>query len=162
MKMKRTVVLACASAVALLLSGHAISAGCDGLAAKVKAKEKQTKDSNETHFFAKLAVFLDLADPIPENVDCSSVVVAVQSLVNESRTGGRRLEPNAGLDRAAAQIEVDSALQKPQVQQAIEAIHHKYSDEEVRLLMEAAVFDEDGSYAARDLRLAQLREKIGA
>jgi len=158
--MKRTVVLACASAVALLLSGHAISAGCDGLAAKVK--KLPAKDRNTDKFFAKLLVFLDLADPTPENVDCSSVVVAVQSLVNESRTGGRRLEPNAGLDRAAAQIEVDSALQKPQVQQAIEAIHHKYSDEEVRLLMEAAVFDEDGSYAARDLRLAQLREKIGA
>ena len=158
--MKRTVVIACAASLALLVSGQAFSAGCDGLAAKLRSKE--ASDPKTKGFFAKFLVLIDQADPTPENVDCNSVVVAVQSLVNPKRTGGRSLEPYAGLDRAAAQAEVDSALQKPEVQQAVEAIHHKYTDEEVRLLMEAAVFDDDGSYAARDLRLAQLREKIGA
>lgn len=158
--MKRTVLIACVGTIALLVSGHAIAAGCDGLAAKLKSKE--SNDPKTKSLLAKLAVLMDRADPTPENVDCNSVVVAVQSLVNPKRTGGRSLEPDGGLDRAAAQAEVDSALKKPEVQQAIEAIHRKYADEDVRLLMEAAVFDDDGSYAARDLRLAQLRERIGA
>jgi len=158
--MKRRIALAFVCTFVFLVSGHAIAAGCDGLAAKVKKTPAQSE--TDKGILAKIAVLLDMKDPTPENVDCSSVVVAVQSLVNPSRPGGRRLEPYAGLDRAAAQAEVDSALQKPEVQQAIEAVHQKYPDEDIRLLMEAAVFDNDGSYAARDLRLAQLREKIGA
>lgn len=153
--MKRLIV-ACVAAGSLLGVGVAHAAGCDGLAQKVPKGNARIEG-----LISKLSVLFGGTDPTPDKVDCSSVVVAIQSLINPSRTGGRSLEPNAGLDRAAAQAEVDSALQKPEVQQTLEAIRERVPDEDVRLLLEAAVFDEDGSYAARDLRLAQLREKLG-
>lgn len=158
--MKRRVLVACVVVFSMSVSGHALAAGCDGLANKMsQAKSGNAKVGG---LISKLTVLFGGTDPTPANVDCSSVVVAVQNLISPARTGGRALEPSASLDRAAAQAELDSALQKPQVQQAIEAIHQRSTDEDVRLLLEAAVFDEDGSYAARDLRLAQLRERLGS
>lgn len=152
--------LAVAMAIALcsvLATGTAHAGGCDGLAKKIGKPGPKVEG-----LISKLTVLLGGADPTPSNVDCSSVVVAIQSLVNPSRTGGRGLEPAAALDRSAAQAEVDSAAQKAEVQQKLEDIRAKIMDEDVRLLLEAAVFDESGLYAARDLRLTQLREKLGA
>lgn len=164
--MKRPMYAALVSSFLAIGAAQAMAAdSCDGLAAKIpkaqKAKDPGEEKSALRDFYTKFLVLISKKDPIPGEVDCASVVVAVQNLVNNSRTGGRSLEPNAPLDRAAAQAEVDAALQEPEVKQAIEAVHQAYPDEDVRLLMEAAVFDEHGSYAARDLRLAQLREKLG-
>ena len=156
--MKRFIVAICVALCATVATGTAHAGGCDGLAKKLPSKGAPKVEG----LISKITILLGGADPTPSNVDCSSVVVAIQNLVNPTRTGGRGLQPAAALDRNAAQAEIDSALQKAELQQALEAIRQHTTDEDVRLLLEAAVFDENGLYAARDLRLTQLREKLGA
>jgi len=138
-----------------IAGAHAVRAeACDGLEKFALAKQESNEASG---FLARIkAVFASTA-----GVDCASLRVALTGVVDGRITGGRKLEPPTALDRAAAQADVASALQIPGVREKIDNIEKNVTDEDVRLLFEAAVFDDAGSYDARDLRIAQLREKLG-
>jgi hypothetical protein len=152
--------IAAAIAVLYLVSANvALADGCNGLEKKFGAASHA--NGKVPGLVSKILVIFGGADPTPENIDCDSVFVALASLLNANPIGGKKLEPTAPLDRAAAQAELDSALKKPEVQQAIDGIKARVTDEDVRMVLEAAVFDNDGEFRARDLRIAQLRDKLG-
>jgi hypothetical protein len=93
-------------------------------------------------------------------VGCGSLTSVVNRLVNRNRTSGRRLEEGKALNAAEAQANVDAALREAEVRRKIERTRREVPDENLRLVYEAAIFDEEGFYNARDLRIQQLSERL--
>ena len=90
----------------------------------------------------------------------SSYASVIGKLMNRETTAGRRLEKARPFNPATAQANVDAALRNPDVRKRIDALRSEVPDETVRLLHEAAVFDEEGFYDARELRIHQLRQRL--
>lgn len=99
--------------------------------------------------------------PPPAGVDCSSLTSVFKRVVDGTRPGGRKLEDDKPFDRAEAQANLDKALQDPEIRAQLDKLQHDVPDETTRLLYEAAVLDSEGFYNARELRIQQLREKLG-
>lgn len=91
---------------------------------------------------------------------CGSFLSVIGKIMNRDPTGGRRLEKDKPFNPAAAQANVDKALRDPEVRKRIEALRRDVPDETVRLMFEAVVFDEEGFYDARELRIRQLQERL--
>lgn len=94
------------------------------------------------------------------DVACGSINVIVDRTLNRKRTGGRRLESDRPFDEAQAQANLDAALRDAGVKARIEQGRKTITDETALLAYEAAVFDEEGFYGARDLRVQQLQQRI--
>lgn len=91
---------------------------------------------------------------------CGSLASVLNKLTNRGTTGGRRLEKDKPLDPTEAQANLDAALQDPEIRTRIEKVRSEIKDENVRLVYEAAIFDEEGYYNARELIIQWLRQKL--
>lgn len=105
---------------------------------------------------AMQAVFKALLD---SSVACDSIGAVFDRATNRKRTGGRRLETDRPFDATAAQANLEAALRDPAVKARIDHGRARITDPITLLAYEAAVFDEEGFYAARDLRVQQLQQK---
>lgn len=91
---------------------------------------------------------------------CSSFLTVIGKVIGRDTTAGRRLEKDRPFNPAAAQANVDKALRDPDVRKRIDALRREVPDDTVRLLHEAVVFDEEGYYDARELRIQQLQQRL--
>jgi hypothetical protein len=55
---------------------------------------------------------------------------------------------------------MEAAHRDPEVRDLLEQVARDTPDANVRLLYEAAILDDGGYYAARDAKIAQLRERL--
>jgi hypothetical protein len=94
------------------------------------------------------------------NPPCGSGKVVLSRLVNREKTGGRKLEPDKPLDLKKAQANLDAALKDPGIKALIDKARAEIKDENVLLAYEAAVFDDEGYYDARELKIQQLLQRI--
>lgn len=94
------------------------------------------------------------------DADCGSIKVIIGRIVSRERTGGRKLEADRPVDPAKAQANLDAALRDPHVAARITQGRKNITDEAALLAYEAAVFDEEGFYGARDLRVQQLQQRV--
>ena len=90
---------------------------------------------------------------------CGSFVSVLDKVIKRNKTAGRRLEGEKPLNVGAAQANVDAALRDPEIRKQIQALR-RVPDENLRLLYEAAIFDEEGYYNARELRIQQLLQRL--
>lgn len=94
------------------------------------------------------------------NAACGSVKVVLSRVVSRERTGGRKLEPDKPLDPTKAQANLEAALKDPEIRARVDKARAEIRDENVLLAFEAAVFDEEGYYDARDLKIQQLQQRL--
>lgn len=100
------------------------------------------------------------ARPMPPGVTCRDLGKILGRLANGSFQGGRKLENGRPLDVAAAQTELDQALQlNPELKTQLDGLRNAVTDEQMRMLYEAALLQSNNLYGARDLRLQQLIEQ---
>ena len=81
-------------------------------------------------------------------------------VVSREKTGGRKLEPDKPLDLKKAQANLEAALKDPEIKARVDKARAEIKDENVLIAYEAAVFDEEGYYDARDLRIQQLQQRL--
>lgn len=96
----------------------------------------------------------------PQGASCASLTSVMGLVIHRNKTGGRRLEEKKALNVTAAQAEVNKALADSKIRAKVDKLKQQVPDEQVRLYLEAAIFDEEGYYGARDLRVQQLAEKL--
>ncbi len=94
------------------------------------------------------------------NPPCGSGKVVLSRIVNREKTGGRKLEPDKPLDVKKAQANLDAALKDPGIKARLDKARAEITDEDVLLAYEAAVFDEEGYYDARELKIQQLLQRL--
>lgn len=94
------------------------------------------------------------------NPPCGSGKVVLSRIVSREKTGGRKLEPDKPLDLKRAQANVDAALKDPGIKARIDKARAEIKDENVLLAYEAAVFDDEGYYDARELKIQQLLQRF--
>ena len=134
--------------VALAAPVHAAEAQCRGLmdlsrAAEIRASAQSGQDPAKGG-----------------GNECASFRTVMGKVAGRETTAGRRLEKDRPFNPGAAQANVDKALRDPGVRKRIEALRTEVPDDTVRLLHEAVVFDEEGYYDARELRIQQLRQRL--
>ena len=101
------------------------------------------------------------AQAVPTGVSCSALGKVFGRLANGSRPAGKRLEDEKPLDVAAAQAELDRALQQdPELKAQLEALRNAVTDEQERVIYEAALLQSNNLYGARDLRLQQFIKQV--
>jgi hypothetical protein len=91
---------------------------------------------------------------------CGSGKVVLSRVINREKTGGRKLEPDKPFDLKKAQANLEAALKDPAIKARIDKAHADIKDENVLLAYEAAVFDDEGYYDARELKIQQLLQRI--
>lgn len=91
--------------------------------------------------------------------DCGSLLSVLDRLLNTHKTGGRKLEEDRPFNAQAAQANLAQAQADPEVRPRLEKIRKEVADPTRRLVYEAAVFDEEGYYGARDLRINQIKQQ---
>lgn len=91
---------------------------------------------------------------------CDSLISVWKKLFNRSQIGGRQLEEKQALNPRAAQQEIDQARMDPSLRAELDKIQQSEVDPWRRQLLEAALFDDEGLYLARDLRLQELQGKL--
>jgi hypothetical protein len=134
----------------LVAPGQAADAQCRGLAAISGISKAQLKSEQES-----------LEEEAKTGGQaCASFWTVIGKVIGRETTAGRRLEKDRPFNQAAAQANVDAALRNPDVRKRIEALRSEVPDETVRLMFEAIVFDEEGYYDARELRIRQLRQGL--
>jgi hypothetical protein len=98
--------------------------------------------------------------PVPGGVACTALGNVLSRLVNGSFQGGKKLHDDKPLDVAAAQAELEQALQQnPEFKAQLDGLRDAVPDEQERMLYEAALLQSNNLYGARDLRLQQLMQK---
>lgn len=91
---------------------------------------------------------------------CSALQGVLTQVTNYEKRGGRRLEEEKPLDPAEAQADLRTALGDPALKSRLDALQREIKDDNTRLFFEAAVFDEEGHYGARDLRIQELQQRL--
>lgn len=91
---------------------------------------------------------------------CGSLASVVDKIVNRKKTGGRKLESDKPLNIAEAQANQEAALRDPAIRARIEKVKRDVRDENVRLIYEAAIYDDEGYYSARELLVQQLLQRL--
>lgn len=91
---------------------------------------------------------------------CDSLISVWKKLFNRSQIGGRQLEEKQALNPRAAQQEIDQARMDPVLRAELDKIRQSEADPWRRQLLEAALFDDEGLYLARDLRIQELQGKL--
>jgi hypothetical protein len=97
---------------------------------------------------------------VSDAISCGNLGSIFKRLASNPKFGGRELEKNKPLDKAAAQAEVDKAMADPKLKAELEQIKATESDELRRLALEAALFDANQLYGARDLRIEEISGKL--
>lgn len=96
----------------------------------------------------------------PLMVPCESLTTILNKLMSREKTGGRKLENDKPLDQQKAKGNLQEALNNPETRARIDKIADKVTNENERLIYEAAILDEDGYYDARELKIQQLKQKL--
>ncbi|WP_025040985.1 hypothetical protein [Nitrosospira briensis] len=96
----------------------------------------------------------------PLVVPCESLTTILNKLMSREKTGGRKLENDKPLDQQKAKGNLQEALNNPETRARIDKIADKVTNENERLIYEAAILDEDGYYDARELKIQQLKQKL--
>ena len=91
--------------------------------------------------------------------ECGSLKTVFGRLAKRQIVGGRKLEKDKPLDTAAAQADLDEALKDAEVRARIDKVRATVTDENARLIYEAAILDDEGHPGARDLLVAQVLER---
>lgn len=110
-------------------------------------------------FYSMLISALQRTPP-PDEISCSSLLSVLDKIKRRDKLAGRRLEKDKPFDPGAAQADMDTALQDPEIKTRIETMHSQIKDQNVRLVYEAAILDEEGYYDARELIIQRLRKKV--
>lgn len=97
---------------------------------------------------------------LASNPPCGSGKAVLSRVVSRDKTGGRKLEPDKPLDMKKAQANLDAALSDPGIKARIDKARAEISDETTLLAFEAAIFDDEGYYDARELRVQQLLQRL--
>lgn len=138
-------------AVAILFTATGAHAGeeCVGL----NNIQKDLPLTNE--FFQTMAMWLK-----GDKVDCGSLTSVADKWAHRNKTSGKRLEKEKPFDPKEAEANLKTALADSAIQARLNKLKQAIADENGRLFLEAAIFDEEGYYAARELRIQQLLEKM--
>lgn len=97
---------------------------------------------------------------VPTGMVCSDLDKVLSRLVNGSVPAGKRLQDDEPFDAAAAQSELEQALQQnPALKAQLDAVRSAVTDEQERMLYEAALLQSNHLYGARDLRLQEFLER---
>lgn len=96
----------------------------------------------------------------PPPAACGSLESVVAKVTRQTKVGGRRLEKDRPLNPAEAQANLAAAQKNPAVQTRLEQVAKEVQDANVRMVYEAAFLDEEGFYAARDLKIQQLQQAL--
>lgn len=91
---------------------------------------------------------------------CGSLASVLHLVGNTPKQGGRKLEDERPFDAHEAQAELAQAHADPVLRRRLDEIRKDIPDGPQRLLYEAATFDEEGYYSARDLRIRQLQQQL--
>jgi hypothetical protein len=91
---------------------------------------------------------------------CGSLGSVVAKATKQKKIGGRQLEKDRPLNPAEAQANLDAAQKNPAVRARLERVAKEVQDEQVRTVYEAAILDEEGFYAARDLKIQRLQQAL--
>jgi hypothetical protein len=124
---------------------------CVGLAALQEAKAASLKQG---------AARLMRDKPASATPDCTSVVSVLSKVERRTVPGGKRLETDRPLDPAEAQANLDEARRDPGIGKRLADVDQQTTDENLRLLLKAAVLDEEGYYAGRELLIQQLQQRL--
>lgn len=97
---------------------------------------------------------------LPAGVGCSDLRIILRRLVSGGTPGGKRLEDDKPLDIAAAQTELQQALQQnPELKAQLDELRSAVADDRERMLYEAALLQSNDLYGPRDLLLQQFNEQ---
>ncbi|SCX61366.1 hypothetical protein [Nitrosospira sp. Nsp1] len=132
---------------------------CTGLAQAEICSLKPSGNST-SRFKALTALYEAVSRAQSHEAPCGSLAAVLHKLPHRSVDGGRRLEKDKLFDPAEAQANMDLALQDPEIRSRIEHIRREIEDENVRLVYEAAIYDDEGYYDARELIIQRLRQKL--
>jgi hypothetical protein len=88
---------------------------------------------------------------------CGSLTTVWGKITRQGKTGGRQLEKDRPLNVAEAEANLATALKNPVVRERLDRVAMEVDDPGARLVYEAAILDEEGFYAARDLKIQQLQ-----
>jgi len=96
----------------------------------------------------------------PPLADCGSLTSVLKKVARQGKVGGRQLEKDRPLNVAEAEANLATARRNPAVRRRLERVAAEVQEPAVRLAYEAAVLDEEGFYAARDLKIQQLQRAV--
>jgi hypothetical protein len=99
----------------------------------------------------------DMVQTLPA---CSAANGVLNKVNNHTVRGGTRLETEKPLDPAKAQANLQAALSNPSVKGRLAELQRIVKDDNTRLFFEAAIFDEEGYYGARELRIQELQQRL--
>jgi len=91
---------------------------------------------------------------------CGSLRTVSTQILGREREARTQLEDKKPFDPVAAQANFEEAIKDDVVKSKLEE-GKSIEDEDMRTLYEAAVFDAEGFYGARDLVVRQLQQKVG-
>jgi hypothetical protein len=147
-------------AIALLFTVTGLYAedDCKGLNELLAARRQEARHQPNNEFLRSLVTWMN-ADKA-DTVDCSSVTSVFAKVIHDNQTSGKRLEKEKPFDAKEAEANLSTALADPAIQARLNKLQQAVPDENARLFLEAAIFDEEGYYSARELRVRQLLEKM--
>lgn len=153
--MKRTTLHLWAATLLLLCGTSAFAQDCKGVQSlNLKAKAKASGSS------AWDRLVTAITNDSTERVECGSLEMVLSSVAKIHKPGGRKLEEDRPFNPQEAQANLAEAQSEPLVKKRLEQIRKNVPDANQRLLYEAATFDEEGYYGARDLRIRQLQQQL--
>ncbi|QCY11764.1 MULTISPECIES: hypothetical protein [Pseudomonas] len=148
--MRKTTLNLPVMALLLLFGTSAMGEQCKGLQA-LNLKSRSSAWDRVVAAFSS-----DVSKP----VECGSLVSVLDSVANTHKVGGRKLEEDRPFNPQQAQANLAEAQKDPAVRKRLEQLRKDVPDATQRLIYEAATFDEEGYYGARDLRINQLQQQL--
>lgn len=91
---------------------------------------------------------------------CDSLANVICQIARDRRRGGRGSKHESDTDIAVAEAQIRKALADTRIEEELRVLAASEKEEVRRLALEAALFDDEGFTAARDLRIEQLRRKV--
>lgn len=111
--------------------------------------DKQLDELRSSNFLKAVASALT-------GTHCGAVVKVLEQLQSTKKSGGRKLHEGKPLDRAAAQAELQKARSDPDFTRRLAAASNGVTEPTGRLVVEAALLDDEGYFAARQLLMEDI------
>jgi hypothetical protein len=92
--------------------------------------------------------------------ECSSLSTVLSQLVNGRKHGGKRLEEDKPLDIGQAQLQLGEAEHDSGIHERLEQVKTETANQNIQLLLQAAILDSEGLNSARDLQIQKLQEQL--
>jgi len=100
------------------------------------------------------------AGPAQGLPSCTSSRSVLAKMLGNVKRGGTRLEEEKPYDPIAARANLQQALSDPAIKNRLTELKGEVKDEDTRLFLEAAIFDEEGFYEARELKIRELQQRL--